>query len=104
MVRLKIAIAVTADALVGGLAAPSAASADTAPVAYAWGYHNWGQAGVDPAVAGHRPAQPGARPRGGSQRDAAVRPQRQLQGPVRPVAALGRHGVGLGPELHRRAG
>lgn len=52
MVRLKIAIAVTADALVGGLAAPSAASADTAPVAYAWGYHNWGQAGVDPAVAG----------------------------------------------------
>ena len=52
MVRLKVAVAVTAGALAGGLAVPSAASADTAQVVYAWGYNNWGQAGADPNVAG----------------------------------------------------
>ena len=50
MVRLKVAVAVTAGALAGGLAVPSAASADTAQVVYAWGYNNWGQAGADPNV------------------------------------------------------
>jgi len=52
MVRLKVAVAVTVGALAGGLAVPSAASADTAQVVYAWGYNNWGQAGADPNVAG----------------------------------------------------
>jgi hypothetical protein len=51
-VRLKVAAAVTAGVLAGGLAIPSAASADTAQVVYAWGYNNWGQAGADPNVAG----------------------------------------------------
>jgi hypothetical protein len=37
MVWLKVAVAVTAGALAGGLAVPSAASADTAQVVYAWG-------------------------------------------------------------------
>jgi hypothetical protein len=52
MVRLKVAVAVTAGALAGGLAVPSAASADTAQVVYAWGYNSWGQAGADPNVTG----------------------------------------------------
>jgi alpha-tubulin suppressor-like RCC1 family protein len=52
MVRLKVAVAVTAGALAGGLAVPSAASADTAQVVYAWGFNSWGQAGADPNVAG----------------------------------------------------
>lgn len=40
MVRLNVAVAVTAGALAGGLAIPPAASADTAQVVYAWGYNN----------------------------------------------------------------
>jgi hypothetical protein len=40
MVRLKVAVAVTAGALAGGLAVPSAASADTAQVVYAWGFNS----------------------------------------------------------------
>jgi hypothetical protein len=50
MVRLTMAV--IAGVLAAGLAMPSAASADTAPIVYAWGYNNWGQADVDPAVAG----------------------------------------------------
>ena len=38
-------------ALAGGLAMPSAASADTTQVVYAWGDNHRGQAGVDPIVA-----------------------------------------------------
>ena len=52
MVRLKVAAAVTAGVLAGGLAAPSAASADTTQVVYAWGYNSWGQAGADPNITG----------------------------------------------------
>src|SRR5262249_12631692 len=50
--RLKVAAAVPAGALAGGLAAPSAASADTTQVVYAWGYNSWGQAGADPNITG----------------------------------------------------
>jgi Regulator of chromosome condensation (RCC1) repeat/PASTA domain len=50
MVRLTMAV--MAGVLAAGLAMPSAASADTAPIVYAWGYNSYGQAGVDPAVAG----------------------------------------------------
>jgi alpha-tubulin suppressor-like RCC1 family protein len=56
MVRLKMAVA--GGVLAGGLAIPSAASADTTQVVYAWGYNNDGQAGVDPAIAGHRVLSP----------------------------------------------
>jgi alpha-tubulin suppressor-like RCC1 family protein len=52
MIRLKMAVAVAAGVLVSGLAMPPAASADTTPVAYAWGYNSYGQVGVDPAIAG----------------------------------------------------
>jgi hypothetical protein len=45
-------VAVTAGALAGSLAVPSAASADTAQVVYAWGYNSWGQAGADPDITG----------------------------------------------------
>jgi hypothetical protein len=51
-VRHKVAVAVTAGALAGGLTVPSAASADTAQVVYAWGYNSYGQAGADPNVTG----------------------------------------------------
>ena len=37
MVRLKIAVAAAAGVLAGGLAMPSAASADTTQIVYAWG-------------------------------------------------------------------
>jgi alpha-tubulin suppressor-like RCC1 family protein len=46
MVRLKVAVAV--GVLAGGLAIPSAASADTAQVVYAWGNNSQGQAGTGP--------------------------------------------------------
>ena len=52
MVRLKVAVAVTAGALAGGLAVPSAASADTAQVVYAWGDNRYNQVGVDKQVTG----------------------------------------------------
>jgi alpha-tubulin suppressor-like RCC1 family protein len=52
MVRLKIAVAAAAGVLAGGLAMPSAASADTTQIVYAWGYNAYGQAGADPTVAG----------------------------------------------------
>ena len=54
MVRLKMAVAaaVAAGVQAGGLAMPPAASADTTQVVYAWGFNSWGQAGVDPHVAG----------------------------------------------------
>jgi alpha-tubulin suppressor-like RCC1 family protein len=45
MVRLKGAVAAVGQAM------PSAASADTTQVVYAWGDNHWGQAGVDPNVA-----------------------------------------------------
>ena len=94
MVRLKMAVAgaAAAGALAGGLAMPPAASADTAQVVYAWGDNGSGQAGAYPPSATR--AQSGTRPRSGGQRDAAVR--RHGRREVRPVAALGRHGVGLG--------
>ena len=54
MIRLKVAAAaVGMGVLAGGLAMPSAASADTAQVVYAWGNNNGGEAGVDPQVAGY---------------------------------------------------
>jgi hypothetical protein len=48
MVRLKVAaaVAVAAGVLAGGLAMPPAASADIAPVVYAWGDNSVGQAGT----------------------------------------------------------
>jgi alpha-tubulin suppressor-like RCC1 family protein len=49
MVRHKAAVGT--GVLAGGLAMPSAASADTTQVVYAWGDNHWGQAGVDPNVA-----------------------------------------------------
>jgi alpha-tubulin suppressor-like RCC1 family protein len=54
MIRLKVAVAVAvaAGVLAGGLAMPSAASADTTPVVYAWGNNSFGQAGADPNIAG----------------------------------------------------
>src|SRR5262249_1065740 len=52
MVRLKVAAAVTAGALAGGLAGPSAASADTTHGRHARGYNRYGQAGADPNITG----------------------------------------------------
>jgi aspartate aminotransferase len=54
MVRLKVAVAVAvaAGVLAGGLAIPSAASANAAQVVYAWGDNYQGQAGTWP-VGGH---------------------------------------------------
>jgi alpha-tubulin suppressor-like RCC1 family protein len=46
MVRLKVAVA--GGVLVGGLAIPSAASADTAQIVYAWGDNGRGQVGISP--------------------------------------------------------
>jgi alpha-tubulin suppressor-like RCC1 family protein len=48
MIRLKVAVAVGTGVLAGGLAMPSAASADTAQVVYAWGDNFQGQAGTGP--------------------------------------------------------
>jgi regulator of chromosome condensation (RCC1) repeat-containing protein len=50
MVRLKVAVAVAVagGVLVGGLAMPPAALADTAQVVYAWGSNSQGQAGTSP--------------------------------------------------------
>jgi hypothetical protein len=106
MVRLKIAVAaaVAAGVLAGGLAMPSAASADTTQIVYAWGYNAYGQAGADPAIAGDHvlsavPVQGAAanvtQLAGGTGRKGRH---------VRPVAALGRHRVGLGPERFPPAG
>jgi hypothetical protein len=47
---LKVPTATAIPAV--GLAMPPAASADTTPVAYAWGYNGYGQVGVDPTIAG----------------------------------------------------
>jgi hypothetical protein len=60
MVRLKISVAaaVAAGVLAGGLAMPSAASADTTQVVYAWGDNQSGQAGADPNIAGYRVLSP----------------------------------------------
>jgi alpha-tubulin suppressor-like RCC1 family protein len=60
MIRLKMAAAaaVGTGVLAGGLAMPPAASADTAPVVYAWGNNFRGQAGVDQNVAGYRVLSP----------------------------------------------
>jgi alpha-tubulin suppressor-like RCC1 family protein len=60
MVRLKVAMAgaAAAGALAGGLAMPPAASADTAPVVYAWGNNYGGEAGLDPDVAGYQVLSP----------------------------------------------
>ena len=60
MIQLKIAVAAAgaAGVLAGGLAMPPAASADTAPVVYAWGNNHRGQAGIDPNVAGRRVLSP----------------------------------------------
>jgi alpha-tubulin suppressor-like RCC1 family protein len=61
MVRLKVTVAgaaVGTGVLVGGLAMPPAASADTTQVVYAWGYNGSGQAGVDRNVAGYRVLSP----------------------------------------------
>jgi hypothetical protein len=54
MVRLKVAaaVAVGTGVLAGGLAIPSAASANAAQVVYAWGDNAEGQAGTWP-VGGH---------------------------------------------------
>ncbi len=38
--------------LAGSLAMPSAASADTTQIIYAWGYNAYGQADADPTIAG----------------------------------------------------
>src|SRR5690242_1460982 len=46
MVRLTMAVA--AGVLAGGLAIPSAASADTAQIVYAWGFNDQGQVSVPP--------------------------------------------------------
>src|SRR5262249_58687775 len=60
MVRFKVAVAgvAAAGALAGGLAMPPAASADTAPVVYAWGNNYGGEAGLDPDVAGYQVLSP----------------------------------------------
>jgi alpha-tubulin suppressor-like RCC1 family protein len=60
MARLKVAVAAAgvAGVLAGGLTIPSAASADTTQVVYAWGRNDFGQAGVDPTVAGYRVLSP----------------------------------------------
>ena len=46
MVRLKMAV--MAGALAGGLAIPATASADTAQIAFAWGFNDQGQVSVPP--------------------------------------------------------
>jgi len=103
MIRLKIAVAAAgAGRRPGrGLAMPPAASADTAPVVYAWGNNNYGQAGVDPNVPGRRVPSP-VPVRG------AAANVTQLSGSrigyfVLSLRSDG-HGVGLGRQLVPRAG
>ena len=104
MIRLKMAVAASAVAgvLAGGLAMPPAASADTTQVVYAWGDNSFGRVGVDPDVTGHYVFSPV--PVHGAAANVTQLSGGKGLGPVCPVAALGRHGVGLGRQLVPPAG